>query len=355
MTTGPLRILLADDSADMRDLFKGEFSLAIELACQRQVDWTECKTYGEAAAQLSRSGSLFDVAVIDVLWPPSDNPDAQRAEHVDRGFTLMSIASQFGGLFILGLSQGKQPPQDFVGPSRSAGAHAFRYWGDLARKQGSAWTDLAREICAWLASSKTSEAEHLPVASEADTERRTSLPTVSKFEIETVYFLSVDTVSFSARSDSEQISIAQSLLLEVAQAPQIQSLAPGVVVPIFTGDGLIIGILRAANRKVPLDVALALQHKLGSVYAFELRMGVHAGSVSVVTMTDGSRQLLGHAINESVRVMTGAPPNGILVSESYYIDVLHRGREVVPGFSFEAMEVKDKFANTIPCRLVTPA
>lgn len=344
-----LRVLLADDSPEMRELFKSEFSLAIELACKRQVEWTECSTYGEAAALLARTGGTFDIAVIDVLWPPSDSPDAARAEHVERGFELMKIASQFGGLFVLGLSQGKQPTQDFQAPSTEAGAHAFRFWGDLARKDGSAWTKVAHEACAWLEARDTSSGAP---ASRAVLSSGAAVPVIADFHVQSAYFFAMDTVSYSSKSDSEQMSIVRSFLSEVAQSDEMRNIASEAVVPLFTGDGLIVGILGAQNRYVPLHVALSLLRKLESVYAFEIRFGIHVGSVNLVDMSDGSRQLLGHAVNESARVMSGAPPNGVVVSDSYYVDVLHRGREVVPGFRFEPIDVTDKFDNVIPCQRV---
>jgi class 3 adenylate cyclase len=344
-----LRVLLADDSAEMRELFMSEFSLAIELACNREVEWTQCPTYGEAAALLARTGGSFDVAVIDVLWPPSDKPDAPRAEHVERGFELMKIASQFGGLFVLGLSQGKQPPQDFHAPSTEAGAHAFRFWGDLARKDGSAWTKLADETCTWL----TARVQQIGGRVEKSVAPSVAaIPVITDCSIKSAYFLAMDTVSYSSRSDSDQVSIVRSFLTEVAQSDEMLSVASGDVIPLFTGDGLIVGVLGPENRLVPLRVAVALLQKLKSVYGFEIRFGIHAGSVNLVLMSDGSHQLLGHAVNESARVMSGAPANGIVVSESYYIDVLHRGREVFPGFRFEPVEVTDKFGNAILCQSV---
>jgi len=343
-----LRILIADDSEDMRDLFKDEFSVAIELACQREVDWQECRTYREAAGQLTRHGDDFDIAVIDVLWPPGDALDAPRSEHVERGFTLMKAASNYRDLFVIGVSQGKQPPQDFVSPAKTSGAHAFRYWGDLSRKDGSAWTDLAAEACRWL--EHHSDLDQARAVSGAAA--HSAVPTVAASRVEVAYFLAIDTVSFSERADEDQLSIVRSLLSEVSREPHLSALPAGAVIPLFTGDGLIVAILTPEHRLLPLRSALWLQRKLGSVYAFELRLGIHFGSVNVVSMSDGSRQVLGHAINESVRVMSGAAANEILVSESYFVDVLHRGREPFPGYQFTAKVVTDKFGHGIPCKLV---
>lgn len=166
---------------------------------------------------------------------------------------------------------------------------------------------------------------------------------------EMVYFLAIDTVSFSEASDDDQLSIVKSLLSELAGQTELLSLPAGSVVSLFTGDGVIIGIRGEGHAFVPLRSALTLLRKLQTVYRYEARLGLNSGSVYVLSMSDGSVQLIGHAINQSVRVMTAAASNGVVVSDAYYNEVLHQGREPFPGYDFVRRDATDKHGNAFVC------
>lgn len=164
---------------------------------------------------------------------------------------------------------------------------------------------------------------------------------------EMVYFFAIDTVSFSEASDSDQLSIVTSLLTELAGQTELLSVPGGNVITLFTGDGVIIGIRGAENALAPLRSAVALHRKLQTVYRYEARFGLNCGSVYLLAMSDGSTQMIGHAINQTVRVMGATPANTVAMSEAYYTEVLHQGREPFPGYTFARRESEDKHGNAL--------
>ena len=161
-------------------------------------------------------------------------------------------------------------------------------------------------------------------------------------------FLAVDTVRFSERPDKEQLAIVQSFVDSFRAQQDISRLPSEDVIPLFTGDGLILAVRGASNATVVLDSALDIRRRQLSLFKYELRFGVHCGSTQLVLLSDGSRQLIGHAINWTARVMSCAEPSEILVSGAYYGQVLHDGRELLRGYSLERVTgLTDKLDNAV--------
>lgn len=160
--------------------------------------------------------------------------------------------------------------------------------------------------------------------------------------------IAVDTVDFSMLSDEDQFRVASTMLDSFAIDEGLSRLATDEVLPLYTGDGLIIGVLGAENARVALDVTLRVREAQLRLSRWELRYGVHIGTVHIMDLSDGSRQMLGHAVNQSARIMTAAVGNQVLVSDVFYADVLHDGREPTPGYRLDPVTgLADKHGNTI--------
>ena len=151
-------------------------------------------------------------------------------------------------------------------------------------------------------------------------------------------FIAVDTVDFSSNRDSDQLNIVRSFIDNFRGQSDISHLPSSDLIPLLTGDGIILGIRGTGNAPVALRAALEIRRSHQHLNKFDMRFGVHCGSTNLITLSDNSRQLIGHAVNWSARVMACANANQVLISNDYYSQVLHSGREPLPGFVVEPVE-----------------
>ena len=145
-----------------------------------------------------------------------------------------------------------------------------------------------------------------------------------------LYLIASDTVGFSQESDDHQVAIFKDLLRTFAGAEDLRHINPDLVVCLLTGDGLIIGFEGVDLNLVPVRLALAAQERW-RMSAKELRIGLHQGGATLFHMSDGTRQLVGHAVNWVTRVMGAADPGEILASSIYSESTLGPERSKLGG------------------------
>jgi class 3 adenylate cyclase len=172
-----------------------------------------------------------------------------------------------------------------------------------------------------------------PPAATRPTSSVAALRVVSS-SVEDVYVLGIDTVDFSGRSDNQQIHIFRDLLGSLAESETAQRIANDDVACLLTGDGVLFVVKGTGNRHVPLRLALALHGLAASLRSYQLRFGVNAGPAKWITLGDGSRQVIGHAVNWTARVMSAAEGGQVLASGQYYDIYLRGSQDEFPGYRF---------------------
>jgi class 3 adenylate cyclase len=163
-------------------------------------------------------------------------------------------------------------------------------------------------------------------------------PSIREFHREETYIVAMDTVGFSRLPDSDQVSIVQQLLAACAQDRHAAALPDDQVVYLITGDGLIVGFRGADSALVPLRLALRLSSHFARLHDYQVRFGIHAGPAEWLVMNDGARQLIGHAVNWTVRTMSHADGGQVLVSQAYHDGQAHPARDYLPGITFSALD-----------------
>lgn len=168
----------------------------------------------------------------------------------------------------------------------------------------------------------------------------------------TTYIVGMDTVSFSALTDSDQVSVLRQLLAGCADDEEITGLSSGSAAYLITGDGLIIGF-RGDGRRIellPLNLALRLRSRFHELHGYQTRFGVHAGPAQWLAMSDGSTQLIGHAVNWTARVMNAASGGQVLVSQQYHESHAHPARDYIRGVAYTKLDPapKTKHGEDIP-------
>jgi hypothetical protein len=115
----------------------------------------------------------------------------------------------------------------------------------------------------------------------------------------TMGLVGLDTVAYSEEGDRTQVEVVKSFLTYASESwKSVVASDPLVRTHVlFTGDGLIVGLSGSSGARLALDLSLDVRRKFDALAGYETRMAVHAGPVSVVTMNDGSLQLLGHSVN----------------------------------------------------------
>ncbi len=142
-----IQILLADDSAEFRVEMKRELKTSMRLYLGLECRFSEFSDWGEAFTEIRDKADLYDLIIVDILWPPRGLPEAPVSEHQERGFRLIQEAGQRTPTVpILGISSGTTPTRDFKARALGTGASLFRYWGDLTTVEGDAWEELATDI-----------------------------------------------------------------------------------------------------------------------------------------------------------------------------------------------------------------
>jgi class 3 adenylate cyclase len=158
--------------------------------------------------------------------------------------------------------------------------------------------------------------------------------------------LALDTVSFSSRDDTMQLRIVKDftrMVNEILVAKGVSSL-----ITLFTGDGLILVLKAAGDSRLAFEVGVEMMRMNRGLSKYDLRIGVNNGDVQVVTLSNGAKQVIGHAINWCCRVMDAAGKDSMAISDNYYASVLGAGRESIAGVDFNSREAVDKLGNRLP-------
>jgi|GEM_PF-3693990 len=167
-----------------------------------------------------------------------------------------------------------------------------------------------------------------------DGNKMSLLPDFADYTTEHTYVLAIDTVDFSSRTDTVQIQIFRDLLGALSLDRFVRQVHIDDVVTLLTGDGLLLAFRGIDNRHAPLNIAFSLLDLFKEVRTYSLRFGVNNGPAFWIKMADGSRQLIGHAINWAVRVMSAAEGNTILVSDLYFNEILRPSMNYFRGYKF---------------------
>lgn len=162
-----------------------------------------------------------------------------------------------------------------------------------------------------------------------------SLPVISREMTRQAYILAIDTVGFSDESDSMQYEIFRDLLADFSTDKTLAGVRQEDFIALMTGDGLILVFGGDDNRLVPLWLCQSILEKYAATRRKELRCGINCGPAYWLEMSNGSRQVIGHAINWAVRVMTAAGRNEVFLSNTYYDAVARPARSEIRGVDFE--------------------
>lgn len=144
------------------------------------------------------------------------------------------------------------------------------------------------------------------------------------------YVVAVDTVDFSSEEDADQLVIFDDLLGAVALL-QLDDVIDRLV--LMTGDGLILAL--RGKETAALKAAVELYSKWRRSKKKGIRVGVNSGPVYWIDLNDGSRQLIGHAVNWAVRVMSAVVDSGISISETYYEQCIVPAKSEFRGLQFQ--------------------
>ncbi len=168
-----------------------------------------------------------------------------------------------------------------------------------------------------------------------DKGRLEPVPRIVRTTTENVYVLGIDTIDFSSRPDSEQVQIFADLLNGLAESDVVRRIRGQELICLLTGDGLFAAFRNVENRHAPLRVALSIREIFAHLRTYRLRFGVNSGPASLIQLTNGSQQLIAHAVNWTARVMDAATDNVVLLSEHYYEENVRSASDQFPGYAFE--------------------
>ena len=108
---------------------------------------------------------------------------------------------------------------------------------------------------------------------------------------------------------------------------------------LLTGDGLIVVFRGIEQMFLPLKLSLSVLKTYEKTRKKELRLGINCGPVRWIKMTDGTTQVIGHALNWAVRVMSAAQSNQVFVSDIYHNQIIIPSKSEFSGVDFS--EVKN--------------
>lgn len=169
---------------------------------------------------------------------------------------------------------------------------------------------------------------------EAQRRVRMKVPEIVSRVRRDTHVIAIDTVGFSKKEDSVQLAIFDDLLRAVAQATLPSGVDDQVV--LLTGDGLIVAFHGQATQV--LHFAIDLVRLWNETRKNEIRVGLHSGQAYWLTMSNSTRQLIGHAINWSVRVMAALPMPGLSIDASYYENIVKPSASEFRGITFTSVE-----------------
>ena len=149
------------------------------------------------------------------------------------------------------------------------------------------------------------------------------------------FIVAVDAVGFSLMYDVDQVRVFRDLIGELSNAPSVRGATPETFVHLLTGDGFILAFLGMEQRFQPIRLAMELRRATESLRAYGLRFGAHAGPARVISLSDGTRQLISSAINWAARVMSAGESNQVLISGEYYDSFVKNSLNEFPGVDFK--------------------
>jgi hypothetical protein len=225
--------------------------------------------------------------------------------------------------------------RDVIAADREIGPYERR-WMAVAEDAGRALVEEVRNV-----TSKPSLSEELPMA----------IPIINTEEVRQSYVLAVDTVDFSDESDDIQLNIFRDLLQDFGSDRILRGVRREDLVPLLTGDGLIVVAGGDDNRLLPLQLSLSIIERYQAIREKKIRCGVNSGPAHWMVMSDGSRQVIGHAVNWAARVMAAAGGNEVFVSEGYFGEIARPARSELKGINFEEVAgLFTKKGEPIPAR-----
>ena len=312
-----LVIGIMDDSPDGLVLMK---ELAASVALYLGLDEasvTHKATQDRREAERIAASGECQLLLTDLMWP------AERQAQWRQGLAIAEMAKTANPRSVVVVITGKQEQErDFRTEARARGADTALTWDEAF---GSGKMQSARDLAHLLAPGVSSLI--LGVESSARS---------------TVGLIGLDTVAYSEQDDDTQLAIVRSFLTYTRESWQEASTPLARPVILFTGDGLIFGIVGEEGPRLALDVAVKVWKKLNSLAKYETRIAVHAGPVNVVTLSNGSLQLLGHSVNWLCRAMNATANGALSVTDEYRSTVLQGGREIVDGLTFARRETTAK-------------
>ena len=133
--------------------------------------------------------------------------------------------------------------------------------------------------------------------------------------------LFTDIVSFSKKSTAEQRRLIDALTSEIVYELRTLLKPPlgnPDIIALPTGDGLSLVFLHQSSKSWDRNAILrviARIHYWAYNQSSSLRVGVHVGTVELVTDINGKANVCGDTINYAQRVMDAASPKQTLFSE----------------------------------------
>jgi class 3 adenylate cyclase len=109
-------------------------------------------------------------------------------------------------------------------------------------------------------------------------------------------------------------------------------------IALLTGDGLIVVASGEDNRLLPLRLSLSILERYERTRGKKIRCGVNSGPAHWIELSDGTRQVIGYAVNWAARVMAAAEGNEVLLSDAYYRGIAQPARSELRGIKFEQVE-----------------
>lgn len=264
-------------------------------------------------AEAIAASAACDLLLMDLVWPVEGGPSWRI------GLDLAQTAKSANSRTVVVVITGKQDEERNFRTDAKARMADFAFTWREAFGEGKVLA--AKEVAHALA----------PAMSAL-------VPEIASVSSSTVGLVGLDTVAYSEEDDATQVGVVKSFLAYTREC--WEDLATPSVRPVFvfTGDGLILGLVGDLGPRLALDLAVAVWRRLEKLAGYKTRLAVHAGPTSIATLTSGSQQLLGHSVNWLCRAIDTASQGGLVVTEEYFTSVLQAGRETVPGLRFTRRE-----------------
>jgi hypothetical protein len=176
-----------------------------------------------------------------------------------------------------------------------------------------------------------------------------TIPMIGNENVRTSYILAVDTVNFSGESDTIQLALFRDLLQDFGTDQMLHGVRKIDFIALLTGDGLIVVASGEDNRLLPLRLSLSILERYERTRGKKIRCGVNSGPAHWIELSDGTRQVIGHAVNWAARIMAAAEGNEVLLSDAYYREIAQPARSELRGIKFEQVEgLRTKKDESIP-------